>query len=228
MVEVEETEARHIAKVLRHRSGDIIHLTDGRGNLYRAELNIVKNSVQLLVQEKIRSGADSHLLEIAVAPTKNNERLEWFVEKAVEIGVGKISLIHCEHSERSRAKVERLEKLAISAMKQSLKLHLPAIGELVDFEKWLESASAEIKCIAHCYEGEKRFLKNVLKPGKTACIAIGPEGDFSKEEIKLALTHGFVPVSLGNSRLRTETAALAAVHTFEIINQIMSAQSDMK
>lgn len=216
---VESAEAVHITKVLRKKDGDTISITDGMGNLFAATLRTDGKKTSLTIDKLERTESENHLLEIAVCPTKNNERLEWFVEKAVEIGIGKISLIQAEHSERVHVKHERLMRVAVSAMKQSLKLRLPEICEVQSFSSWIKNASAEIKCIAHCDEGEKTLLKNALAKGKTACIAIGPEGDFSKKEIALAQENGFISVSLGSSRLRTETAALAAVHTFEIINQ---------
>ncbi len=218
-VVIESAEAVHITKVLRKKDGDPISITDGKGNLFESKLVTDGRKTLLLVDKLMRTERENHLLEIAVCPTKNNERLEWFIEKAVEIGIGKISLIQAEHSERVHVKQDRLGRVAVSAMKQSLKLWLPEIVELQSFDAWIKGTGVEVKCIAHCYEAEKSFLKNALISGKPACIAIGPEGDFSRKEIELAEQNGFKSVSLGNSRLRTETAALAAVHTFELINQ---------
>lgn len=218
-VSIEAAEALHITKVFRKRDGDTIQITDGAGSLFDATLSIEVKRTLATIADKIRTEEYRNQLEIAISPTKNNERLEWFIEKAVEIGIGKISLIECDHSERVHVKQDRLLRVAISAMKQSLKLFLPEITEIQNFDSWVKSTQAEIKCIAHCYDAEKRLLKNVLKAKEQVCIAIGPEGDFSKKEIELAVANGFMGVSLGNSRLRTETAALVAVHTFELINQ---------
>lgn len=216
---IDQQEALHITKVFRKKDGDTIELTDGKGNLYSAILSVQKKETFAKVEELLRIEENIHSLEIAICPTKNNERLEWFVEKAVEIGIGKIILIQADHSERVHIKLDRLYKIAISAMKQSLKLYLPVISEIQKFDEAIVSVSREIKCLAHCYEGEKTLLKSALIKGKGASIFIGPEGDFSKREVALAEQNGFISVSLGESRLRTETAALAAVHTFEIINQ---------
>lgn len=219
-VSIEPAEALHITKVFRKRDGDTIQITDGAGSLFDATLTIDGRRTSALIAERIRTDETKIPLEIAISPTKNNERLEWFIEKAVEIGIGKISLIECDHSERVHVKQDRLQRVAISAMKQSLKLHLPEITEIQNFDSWVKNAQAEIKCIAHCYDdADKRLLKNVLNAKEHVCIAIGPEGDFSKKEIELAVANGFMGVGLGNSRLRTETAALVAVHTFELNNQ---------
>jgi 16S rRNA (uracil1498-N3)-methyltransferase len=217
----DSAEATHLVKVLRKQSGDIIDLTDGQGNHFRAALDIGKKETKAIVLEGRFIQPRSEFLEIAIAPTKNNERLEWFVEKAVEIGVEKITLLHCEHSERPHLKLDRLHKIAVSAMKQSLKFYLPVISEMTSFRQWLSETSATQKCIAHCEADLPRvFLKNAIEGKSNVCIAIGPEGDFSKAEIEAAISTGFVPASLGSSRLRTETAALAAVHTFELIHQV--------
>lgn len=218
-ITIESSEYAHIAKVLRKKAGDSIQITDGRGNLFLATLQTEGKTMSAMVIELQKSESTPHGLEIAICPTKNNERTEWFVEKAVEIGIGKISLIRAEHSERTTIKRERLERVSIAAMKQSLKLFLPEITDLQTFSDWAKNVTSEIKCIAHCYEGEKLFLKSALQKGKSACIAIGPEGDFSMSEIALAESLEFISVSLGNARLRTETAGIAAAHTYEIINQ---------
>jgi len=160
------------------------------------------------------------VFELAIAPTKNSDRLEWFSEKSVEIGVGRITLIHCEHSERPRINSERLQRIAISALKQSGRTWLPLISELQPFEQWVKSCSAELKGVAHCIDGaDKILLRDFILPAKSAAIAIGPEGDFSPAEVRLAAVAGFQAVSLGEARLRTETAALAAVHTYNLLNQ---------
>ena len=216
-------ESRHAVRVLRMRQGDPIDVTDGRGALHHC--TIVEASekgcvVQPLTSDLRTPTSDLHL---AVAPTKNPSRMEWLVEKAVEMGVGDITLLRCDRSERSFLKTERLQKLAVSAMKQSLRTLLPAIGEAVVLRDWLHSEfniqNSELKLIAHCEAGQPRTpLADLLEPGRPATILIGPEGDFSAEEIALALELGFRPVSLGPSRLRTETAALYAVAAFNLIN----------
>jgi 16S rRNA (uracil1498-N3)-methyltransferase len=214
-------ESVHLVKVLRKKDGDLIDFTDGKGNHFKATLEIQKRQTIAIMDSAIFYPPSPSFLEIAIAPTKNVERLEWFVEKAVEFGIEKISLIHCQNSERPHLKLDRLERIAISAMKQSLKFYLPQITEMTSYTAWLDQCNTEVKCIAHCREDQvRKSLKNTLVPGKTTCIAIGPEGDFSKEEIAAANQKGFLGVSLGSSRLRTETAAIAAVHTFELINQV--------
>ena len=230
-------ESRHAVRVLRMRQGDPIDVTDGRGALHHC--TIVEASEKGCVVQPHTSTLQpppsnlrpptSNLqppppaLHLAVAPTKNPSRMEWLVEKAVEMGVGGITLLRCDRSERSFLKTERLQKLAVSAMKQSLRTVLPAIGEAVVLRDWLHSKfkiqNSELKFIAHCEAGQPRTpLADLLEPRRPATILIGPEGDFSAEEIALALELGFQPVSLGPGRLRTETAALYAVAAFNLIN----------
>ena len=218
-IEFDSSESIHISKVLRKQSGDVLDITDGCGHHAKATILVGKKSVSATIDSSASIAKRSEYLELCIAPTKNNERTEWFVEKAVEIGIEKITLIHCKHSERPHLKTERLRKVAISAMKQSLKFHLPEISEIIPFAEWIKGNLPESRYIAHCQQTEKSLLRDALSGHKNACIAIGPEGDFSSEEIQLALQHKFIPVSLGHSRLRTETAALAAVHTFELIHQ---------
>ena len=221
-------ESRHAVRVLRLHEGDAINVTDGRGNLYHCRIVQVESGKCIV--ESVANEADalsSRLspfnFHLAVAPTKNPSRMEWLVEKAVEIGVGEITLLNCDHSERSFLKTDRLEKLAISAMKQSLHSVLPKINPPVKLKDWLNSQfsilNSQLKFIAHCEADKPRVpLATALQPGKDAVVLIGPEGDFSEEEIALALKCGFLPVSLGPSRLRTETAALYAVTAFNLIN----------
>lgn len=219
-IELDAAESTHITKALRLRSGDEIALTNGKGKLFRTKIEVIKHHVHAHPAEEISADDAVVNLELAIAPTKNNDRLEWFIEKAVEIGVGKITLIHCEHSERPRINAERLQRVAISALKQSGRTWLPEITELVSFQDWVKSCSAELRAIAHCIAGEERMLlRDYVHAGKTAAIAIGPEGDFAPTEVQMAIADGFRPVSLGEARLRTETAALAAVHTFNLTNQ---------
>jgi 16S rRNA (uracil1498-N3)-methyltransferase len=152
-----------------------------------------------------------------VAPTKNSDRLEWFLEKATEIGIDRMVPLHCTHSERKNINTDRLKKVAISAMKQSLKAWLPEVTELTKFETLIQEPFEGKKFIAHCYPGEKVHLKDALQPDDKALVLIGPEGDFSLEEVELAIAHGFTPVTLGTARLRTETAALVAVMTAALV-----------
>ena len=216
-------ESRHAVRVLRLREGDELNVTDGKGNLYTCQ--IVEASDKACSIQSI-SPLISHLspftFHLAVAPTKNPSRMEWLVEKAVEIGVGEFTLLDCDHSERSFLKTDRLEKLAISAMKQSLHTVLPEIHPAVSLRDLLSTTHFPLptqKFIAHCEADKPRTpLATALQPGQDTVALIGPEGDFSEEEIALALECGFQPVSLGPSRLRTETAALYAVTAFNLIN----------
>lgn len=220
-------ESRHAVRVMRLREGDEINVTDGTGSLYRCQ--IVTADDKACAVEVTETLPILHpslpTFHLAVAPTKNPSRMEWLVEKAVEIGVGEITLLQCDHSERSFLKTDRLQKIAVSAMKQSLHTVLPEIHPAVNLSDWLRSHintfthSHIQKFIAHCETDKPRTpLASALQPGHDAVVLIGPEGDFSEEEIALALECGFQPVSLGPSRLRTETAALYAVTAFNLIN----------
>lgn len=220
-------ESRHAVRVLRLREGNELHVTDGRGNLYRCRIVTADDRACVIevAEQEFSISNFQFSIHLAVAPTKNPSRMEWLVEKAVEIGVGEITLLDCDHSERSFLKTDRLEKLAISAMKQSLHTVLPEIHPAVKLRDWLHSHINTLthshiqKFIAHCEADKPRTpLATALKPGQDAVVLIGPEGDFSEEEISLALDCGFQPVSLGPSRLRTETAALYAVTAFNLIN----------
>ena len=224
-------ESRHAVRVLRLREGDTMHVTDGQGHLY--ECRVVEANDKACTVET--QGAASQMptsieetqraasLHLAVAPTKNPSRMEWLVEKAVEVGVGEITLLDCDHSERSFLKTDRLERLALSAMKQSLHLTLPRIHPAVKLREWLRTfagGTPALQFIAHCEADQPRTpLATALEAGRDAVVLIGPEGDFSQEEIDLALACGFRPVSLGPSRLRTETAALYAAVAFSIANE---------
>jgi 16S rRNA (uracil1498-N3)-methyltransferase len=219
-IQIDPAEATHIAKVLRKKTGDEIHFTNGAGKLFVGQLEVNRHEVFANIISETQCQDLPMQLEIAVAPTKNNERLEWFVEKAVEIGIGNFAFLLCKHSERTHIKMERLDRIVVSAMKQSLKCYKPELHEEMSFTEWVKNCNAEKKLIAHCRaSADKKILRDVIEKSTPTAIAIGPEGDFSEEEIELAVKHGFVEVSLGNSRLRTETAALAAVLTFDIVNQ---------
>ena len=216
--ELPEEEAQHCVRVLRLTAGDEISLTDGKGNFYRAEISVATHKRCLVnIKETIYQEPlwDGHL-HIAMAPTKNMDRNEWFAEKATEIGFDELTFLNCRFSERKVIKTERIEKILVSAIKQSLKARLPRLNEMTDFCTVIEKDFKGQKFIAHCYEGEKPLLKDVLTKGEDALVLIGPEGDFSEEEVKKAIEKGFVPISLGKSRLRTETAALVACHTMNM------------
>jgi len=219
-VELPVEEALHCIKVLRKKEGDEILLTDGKGFFYDAEImqanpkHCIVNILNTIEQPK---GWDFNL-QIAFAPTKNIDRIEWFAEKATEIGIDRLSPILCQHSERKEIKTQRIEKILISAMKQSQKALLPQLDDIQSFSKFIKQEYDGQKFIAHCYPQEKVLLKDIYKKGGNALILIGPEGDFSEEEVKMATDSGFKPISLGDSRLRTETAALVACHTLHVLN----------
>lgn len=218
--ELPEEEAQHCIRVLRLTAGDEITLTDGKGNFYRAEISAATNKrclvniIETIYQEPLWP---CHL-HIAMAPAKNMDRNEWFAEKATEIGFDELTFLNCRFSERKVIKTERIEKILVSAIKQSLKARLPVLNEMTDFDKFISRDFKGQKFIAHCYEGEKPLLRDVLQKGEDALVLIGPEGDFSEEEVKKAIEKGFIPISLGKSRLRTETAALVACHTMNLMN----------
>lgn len=216
-----EEESGHCVRVMRLTEGDEIMITDGKGNFYQASIT---QAHPKHCQIEIRSMWQpekpwSTYIHIAVAPTKNMDRMEWFAEKATEIGIDEISCLNCRFSERKEVKTARLEKILVSAMKQSQKALLPKLNEMTDFKKFVQQPFNGRKFIAHCEKGEKPLIKSTYHPGENALVLIGPEGDFSPEEIRLAEEHGFEPISLGKSRLRTETAALAACHTIQVLNQ---------
>ena len=219
--ELPEEETTHAVRVLRLQTGDEITLTDGKGNFYRAEISTATskrclvNVLETLPQAPLWKGH----LHIAIAPTKNMDRTDWFAEKATEIGFDELTFLNCRYSERKVIKTERIHKILVSAIKQSLKARLPRLNEMTDFNQFVRQPFNGQKFIAHCYEGEKALLKDCLQPGEDALILIGPEGDFSEEEVREALAQGFRPVSLGPSRLRTETAALVACHLMNLANQ---------
>ena len=216
-----EVESQHAVKVLRLQNGDKITLVDGTGGYYEARITNPhpKHCGFVIIETKPEFGKRDFKLHIAIAPTKNIERLEWFIEKATEIGIDEITPIICRFSERKIVKEERLEKISVSAAKQSLKTYFPKVNPLFTFDDLLKNHHASQKFIAHCYEQDKRLLQTEIKKSKDILILIGPEGDFSVEEVEKAIAGGFVPVSLGDSRLRTETAGVVACHTVALINQ---------
>ncbi len=216
-----EEESGHCVRVLRLKEGDSLHITDGKGTLYRAEVEDAhpKRCTIRIVEEHHEWEKRPYSLTIAVAPTKNIDRIEWFVEKATECGIDRIVPILCDHSERKVIKGERLEKIAISAMKQSLKAYLPQIDPLTPIRTLLEEPFDGVRLIAHCEEDMERiFMGELIDKGDNVMVLIGPEGDFSKEEIEAARKAGFREVTLGKERLRTETAALAAAMFTAFVN----------
>ena len=219
-----EEESGHCVRVLRYTTGDEILITDGRGTTYTARITNPHPKhcdFEILSREKQEKHHAFHL-HIAVAPTKNIERLEWAIEKCVEIGVDEITPLLCRFSERKQLRTDRLEKIILSAAKQSLTPYLPVLHELTPYDEFIQRQGqhpGQQNVIAHCYKEDKRVLKNEIEKGRDVLVLIGPEGDFSEQEIADALALGFVPVSLGNSRLRTETAAVVACHTAVLINE---------
>lgn len=221
-----EDESRHCIRVLRLKKSDTIHLIDGKGGFYTAEItdDKPKKCLVKIVEAKKEYGKRDVYLHLAVAPTKNTERFEWFLEKATEIGINEITPIDCRHSERSVVKTERLTKVIVAAMKQSLKAYLPKLNETIPYADFIKKQFEGRKFIAHCnHLSTSRFsvphLKEIYSKNHNALILIGPEGDFSKEEVEAAMKNNFQEISLGSSRLRTETAAVVACSTIGIINE---------
>ena len=213
-------ESKHIAKVLRKKEGDKLHITNGKGWLFIAELSLtaVKSCVVNIVDKEFQPKRN-YKLHLAVAPTKMNDRYEWFLEKATEIGVDSITPIICSNSERKLIKHVRFEKILQSAMKQSLRYYLPKLNEAIKFNNFIKQEFAGQLFIAHCQETTRKSLKNELKNNLDVTILIGPEGDFSVKEIEIALQRNFIPVTLGENRLRTETAAIVACHSVAFVNE---------
>ncbi|PHR98452.1 MAG: 16S rRNA (uracil(1498)-N(3))-methyltransferase [Leeuwenhoekiella sp.] len=215
-------ESKHIVKVLRKREGDILDITNGSGNFFKAEITQASPSnCTAKILEVTTEKAFEYHLHLAVAPTKLNDRYEWFLEKATEIGISEITPIICDHSERKVVKEDRYERILQSAMKQSLKAYLPKLNAAVSFSEFIgtQAATKTDRFIAHCEETNRFSLKQKLKPKTDVLILIGPEGDFSPAEIDLALKAGFIPVMLGEQRLRTETAAVVATHSVAFVNE---------
>ena len=222
-LKLDEEESNHAIKVLRMKAGDSLQIVDGKGGYYEARIsdpNHKRCGVEIVESFSEFEKRPYHL-HIAIAPTKNIERLEWFVEKATEIGIDEITPIICEHSERKIVKKDRLDKIAVSAMKQSKKAYLPVVNEPVSMLSFVSKCKETQKFIAHCIDNQPRqLLSHLVQKGRDVRILIGPEGDFSPDEVKYAFQKGYLPVSLGEQRLRTETAALVSVHTVHLINNI--------
>lgn len=216
----DKEESKHIIKVLRKKDTDILFVTNGLGLLLKTEITLAsdhKCTVKILSADQAE--APKYNLHLAVAPTKMNDRYEWFLEKVTEIGVNEITPIICDRSERKAVNRERFEKIILTAMKQSNILFLPKLNEAITFKEFIKNKNDGLQLIAHCEETNKKSLKSVLKPNENVTLVIGPEGDFSEKEIALAIDNNFVPVSLGNTRLRTETAAVVACHSVAFFNE---------
>ncbi len=218
----DKEESRHIVRVLRKKENNLLQITNGDGILFNAKIinaNDKKCSIQIISHE-VKQKSWDYNLHIAIAPTKMNDRFEWFIEKATEIGIDEITPIICENSERKIIKLERLYKVLISAMKQSLKYKIPKLNKITTFSEFIQNDTESIKFIAHCEKTDKTTLKNQIKSAKRITILIGPEGDFSTNEITKALLHKYIPLSLGESRLRTETAGIVACNTVSVLKSI--------
>lgn len=217
-----EKESKHIIKVLRMKKGDSVRLIDGKGNLYEGKIDDAdhkKCAIQILNSIKDFENRN-YRLHIAISPLKNHERFEWFVEKSVEIGIDEITPLICRNTEKPGIKPERIRNIIISAMKQSLKAHDTILNQPCSFNDFLNKNSKGIVMLAHCNsKAERESISHVYRKGVPAVIMIGPEGDFSEEETEMAISKGVIPVHLGNSRLRTETAGVAACHSVYFINQ---------
>lgn len=216
----DKEESKHIIKVLRKKDSDILYVTNGLGYLFKTEITLAsdnKCTVKIISFEK--SAPSKFHLHLAVAPTKMNDRFEWFLEKATEIGIHEITPIICDRSERKVINNERFDKIILAAMKQSNELFLPKLNEAISFKEFVKQKHEGLNFIAHCEETNKKTLKSVLEPNKNITLLIGPEGDFTEKEIELALDTNYIPVSLGNTRLRTETAAIVACHSVVFVNE---------
>jgi len=213
-------ESKHIVKVLRKSVDQTLLITNGKGWLFTAQITIaaIKNCVVRIIDKQLQA-KKNYKLHLAVAPTKMNDRYEWFLEKATEIGIDSITPIICEHSERKVIKPERFEKIIQSATKQSLNCYIPKLNQAISFKEYIKQDFSGNLFIAHCEETDKKSLKSQLQPNQEITILIGPEGDFSVKEIELALQNHFIPVTLGETRLRTETAAIVACHSVAYTNE---------
>jgi 16S rRNA (uracil1498-N3)-methyltransferase len=219
---LDEKESKHCIRVLRMRRDTPVRLIDGKGNMFEGVIAVADPKRCTISINRVTDNFEkrNYNLHIAISPLKNPERLEWFIEKSVEIGIDEITPLICKNTEKQTIKAERINNIIISAMKQSLKAKLTVLNEPVAFKEFISRADQSQKMIAHCVPGtEKNSIADVYRKGKDALILIGPEGDFSEEEIRSALSSGFMPVHLGSSRLRTETAGVAACHSVYFLNQ---------
>ncbi|HPG73327.1 MAG TPA: 16S rRNA (uracil(1498)-N(3))-methyltransferase [Bacteroidales bacterium] len=217
---LQTTESLHCIRVLRHKTGDMIYVTDGKGKLFHAQITDYKpgECKFQIISQHTGSGKRNYYNHIAIAPTKNIDRMEWFVEKAVEIGIDEISFLKCRYSERKHINIDRITRIAESAMKQSLNTYLPKINELSDYSNFITHYHSKAKCIAICSETPVSYVTDIITAKEQSLVLIGPEGDFSNEEIQLALSHQYKPVSLGHNRLRTETAGIVTCQILASLN----------
>lgn len=219
-VVLDETESKHAVRVLRLQNGNQVQIIDGNGGFYEAEITDAnpKKCRLSIVKSTLDFGKKDFHLHIAIAPTKNNDRFEWFLEKATEIGIDEITPLLTSHSERKTINAERLEKILVSAMKQSLKASLPKLNSITSLKELVMSNKTENRFIAYCDDFQKDHLKDLIKKEKNVLVLIGPEGDFSPDEVEFAVKNGYQVVSLGESRLRTETAGIVACHIVNLVN----------
>jgi 16S rRNA (uracil1498-N3)-methyltransferase len=220
-VVLDETESKHAVRVLRLQNGNQVQIIDGQGGFYEAEITDAnqKKCRLSILKSTHEFGKKDFYLHIAIAPTKNNDRFEWFLEKATEIGIDEITPLLTSHSERKTINIERLGKILVSAMKQSLKAYLPKLNDLTSIKELITNTKTKNRYIAYCDDIQKTHLKDLVEKGKDSLILIGPEGDFSQEEVNLAIENGFKVVSLGEARLRTETAGIVACHIVNLANE---------
>lgn len=213
-------ESKHIIKVLRKKDGDLLYVTNGLGYLFETQITLASDTKCMVdIVSFTKEKKPAFHLHLAVAPTKMNDRYEWFLEKAVEIGVQEITPIICDRSERKVINADRYEKIILSALKQSNGVYLPKLNPAIAFKDFVNQENKGQLLIAHCEETDKKTLKSILQPNQDICMLIGPEGDFSEKEISTALENNYQAVSLGNTRLRTETAAIVACHSIVFFNE---------
>ena len=214
-----EDESLHCVKVLRHKVGDMIQVIDGKGirAIGKIEAAHAKQCAVSLIEKETVKQTRPYYLHIAIAPTKNMDRIEWVTEKATEMGVDEISFLKCKNSERTVVKIDRIVKVAESALKQSQQAFMPKINEIQEYKEFIKTNTSDVKLIAHCEKESKQHIKQFIAPNKSYTILIGPEGDFNTQEIKDALALNYTPTSLGNSRLRTETAGVFACNAFAVL-----------
>ena len=216
---VSDSEHHHLNKVLRKKINDKVYLTNGNGYLFETIINNINSkSTHLKILNSKKESSMDYSLHIAIAPIKKIDRFEWFLEKAIEIGVSSITPLICKYNERKSLNYTRLNKIAVSAMKQSLQTYLPKIEPIVSIKEFIKSNQCKQKYIAHCKNSKKVHLSKIIKRKTNSSIIIGPEGGFTDDEISLAMDYNFIPVSLGNNRLRTETAGIASCQTFSDVN----------
>lgn len=220
LITLNDDELHHLLRVKRAQNGDEVFITNGKGQLVSARLkNVSKQNIELELISRIKNESRRSGLHIAIAPTKNLDRMEWLIEKLTEGGVDKVSFLKCRHSERKEIKIERLQKIAIAAMKQSLQSFLPIINEMMPFENFIGAPLTVQRLICTTEAKETDLLKNIYQHQPEIIMLIGPEGDFHTDELNRARSSGYQECSLGSQRLRTETAALAGCFYYNLLNQ---------